>query len=180
MNGSRNTSIAPPDRHGFCTVTEPVVVSDLVTDVFAFDSARAVRQDPQQQRLAALDRLERVEANAVLRAHAADESLHAPVLVDERDVARLGARRMLDPDHGGGDEHHPLFGELLGPASEGAGDHCGGSGRPCIAAHTRAGVHGMSMWSTPWLSCRASMIALTIAGGEPTFGDSPTPLAPSG
>jgi hypothetical protein len=25
------------------------------------------------------------------------------------------------------------------------GRHCGGSGRPCIAAHTRAGVHGMSM-----------------------------------
>ena len=49
-------------------------------------------------------------------------------------------------------------------------DHCGGSGRPCIAAHTRAGVHGMSMWSTPWVSYSASMTALTIAGGEPTFG----------
>jgi hypothetical protein len=38
----------------------------------------------------------------------------------------------------------------------------------------------MSMWSTPCVSCSASMTALTIAGGEPTFGDSPTPLAPSG
>ena len=36
------------------------------------------------------------------------------------------------------------------------------------------------MWSTPCVSCSASITALTIAGGEPTFGDSPTPLAPSG
>src|SRR3954453_19806421 len=58
--------------------------------------------------------------------------------------------------------------------------HCGGSGGPCIAAHTRARVQGMSMWSTPCASCRASITAFTIAGGDPTFGDSPTPFAPSG
>ena len=57
---------------------------------------------------------------------------------------------------------------------------CGGAALPCIAAHTRAGVIGMSMWSTPWVSYSASITALTIAGGEPTLGDSPTPLAPSG
>ena len=39
---------------------------------------------------------------------------------------------------------------------------------------------GMSMWSTPWVSYSASITALTIAGGEPTFGDSPTPFAPIG
>src|SRR4029434_5082122 len=38
----------------------------------------------------------------------------------------------------------------------------------------------MSVVSTPCVSCRASMTAFTIAGGDPTFGDSPTPLAPSG
>ena len=58
--------------------------------------------------------------------------------------------------------------------------HCGGSARPCIAAQTRAGLHGMSMWSTPCVSCSASITALTIAGGDPTLGDSPTPFAPSG
>ena len=42
------------------------------------------------------------------------------------------------------------------------------------------GCIGMSMWSTPWVSYSASITALTIAGGEPTLGDSPTPLAPSG
>ena len=36
-------------------------------------------------------------------------------------------------------------GELLRPPRERVSDHCGGSGRPCIAAQTRAGVQGMSM-----------------------------------
>ena len=36
--------------------------------------------------------------------------------------------------------------ELLRGRLEGTRDHCGGSARPCIAAHTRGGVHGMSMW----------------------------------
>ena len=76
-------------------------------------SARAVGQDPQQQRLAALDRLQRVQANAVLRAHAADEPLDAAVLVHERDVPGLGARRMLDPHHRGRDECRALRGQLL-------------------------------------------------------------------
>jgi hypothetical protein len=37
----------------------------------------------------------------------------------------------------------------------------------------------MSRWRTPNGSS-ASTTALTTAGGEPTFEDSPTPLAPSG
>ena len=41
------------------------------------------------------------------------------------------------------------------------------------------GVRRMAMWSPP-RGCSAAMIAVTIAGGGPTFGDSPTPLAPSG
>ena len=49
-------------------------------------SPRAVGQDPQQQRLAALDRLERVQAHAVLRADAADEPL-------DRSRPRARARR---------------------------------------------------------------------------------------
>ncbi len=48
-----------------------------------------------------------------------------------------------------------------------------------IAAHTRSGVHGMSMWRTPrW--ARASMTAFWMAGVEPIVDASPIPLAPSG
>ena len=52
--GSRKTSIAPPDRHGFWTVTAPSSRGDLVARAAL---VVAERQDPQQQRLAALDRL---------------------------------------------------------------------------------------------------------------------------
>src|SRR5690606_13927828 len=45
--------------------------------------------------------------------------------------------------------------------------------------HTFSGVMGMSMWRTPRCE-RASTTALAMAGGAPTVGDSPTPLAPSG
>src|ERR1035438_9315900 len=48
-----------------------------------------------------------------------------------------------------------------------------------IAAQTRAGVVGMSMWRTPrWLT--ASMTALCMAGVAPIVPASPIPLAPSG
>jgi hypothetical protein len=52
---------------------------------------------------------------------------------------------------------------------------------PCSrsAFHTFCGVIGMSRWRTP--RCHiASTMALAIAGGAPTVGDSPTPLAPNG
>ena len=70
--------------------------------------------------------------------------------------------------------HHPL-------GAKGVGESPNVGSPPAIvnavidALHE---THGMSMWSTPCVSCSASITALTIAGGEPTFGDSPTPLAP--
>src|SRR5206468_5682189 len=48
-----------------------------------------------------------------------------------------------------------------------------------MAAHTRAGVTGMSMLRTLY-GKSASMTAFTYAAGEPTVADSPTPLAPIG
>ena len=48
-----------------------------------------------------------------------------------------------------------------------------------MAAHTRAGVQGMSMCVTP-NGASASTTALTTAGGEPTVADSPMPFAPIG
>src|SRR6266536_3178359 len=48
-----------------------------------------------------------------------------------------------------------------------------------IAAQTRSGVAGMSMWRTPrWLT--ASMTAFCAAGAAPIVPASPIPLAPSG
>ena len=48
-----------------------------------------------------------------------------------------------------------------------------------IAAHTRPGVVGMSMWRTPrWLT--ASMTAFCTAGVAPIVPASPMPLTPSG
>src|SRR4029079_14866577 len=52
---------------------------------------------------------------------------------------------------------------------------------PCLRSkrQTFCGVIGIWMWRTP--RCHiASTIALAIAGGAPTVGDSPTPLAPIG
>ena len=93
----------------------------------------------------ALDGLQRVEAHGVLRAVAADEALDRPVRVHEPDAARLHARRSLHAHDRRHHERRALRGELLRPSCELGSDHCGGSGRPCIAAQTRAGVQGMSM-----------------------------------
>jgi hypothetical protein len=48
-----------------------------------------------------------------------------------------------------------------------------------MASQTRDGVSGMSACLMPY-GLRASTTALTIAGGEPTVADSPTPFAPMG
>ena len=144
------------------------------------DVVGAVGQDPQEQRHAAFERLERVEAHAVLRAHPADEALDRAVREDEPHGAGLYARGPLHAHDGRDDERRPLRREPLRPPVELVPDHCGGSGLPCIAAQTRAGVQGMSTCVTPCDSCSASITALTMAGGDPTFGDSPTPFAPSG
>ena len=148
--GSRNTSITPPDKHGFWTTTAP---SSAVKSIAR--AALAVlgeRQDPQQHRLAALQRLQRIGAHAVLGADAADEALDRAVGEHERDISRLHARRPLHVHHRRGHERRAFGTELLGPPRESRRDHCGGSGRPCIAAQTRAGVHGMSTCSTPCVS----------------------------
>ena len=73
------------------------------------------RQDPQQYRLAVLQRLQRVGAHAVLGADAADEALDRSVGEHERDVSRLHARRPLHVHHRRGHERRALGAELLGP-----------------------------------------------------------------
>ena len=88
----------------------------------------------------------------MLGTRAADEALDRAVGEHERSHAGLGARRALRVHDGRGHERLALSGELLRAAREGRGHHCGGSGRPCIAAHTRAGVQGMSTCSTPCVS----------------------------
>ena len=74
------------------------------------------RKDPQQHGLAALDRLQRVCADAVLRARTTHEPLDRPVAEHERDAADLGARRALRPHDGRCRESDALGGELLRPA----------------------------------------------------------------
>jgi len=106
-------------------------------------------QQPQQQRLAGLQRPQRLEAHGVLRADAADEALEGPVEEHERGVAGADARRARDAHDARLDERGPGLGELPGAAAQLGADHCGGAARPCIASHTRLGVHGMSMWSIP-------------------------------
>ena len=80
----------------------------------------------------------------MLRADAADEALDRPVGLHQPDAPGLDARRWLHAHDGGEHEWRILGRELLRAASERVSDHCGGSGCPCIAAQTRAGVHGMS------------------------------------
>jgi hypothetical protein len=38
-----------------------------------------------------------------------------------------------------------LRGELFSSPRQSGVSHCGGAALPCIAAHVRAGLHGMSM-----------------------------------
>ena len=125
-----------------------LLVGSLPTDAVLL-AGRSVGKYPQQQRLSALDRQQGVRADALLRAHAAHEALDRAVVEHERDVARLHARRALRANDRGDNERRALRCELLRPRRHGADGHWGGSARPCIAAQTRAGVQGMSMWSTP-------------------------------
>ena len=71
----------------------------------------------------------------------------------------------------------------LGNVAKIAGGSRHGSASPrraaSIAAHTRSGVHGMSMWRTPRCDT-ASITAFWIAGVDPIVAASPMPLAPSG
>ena len=80
-------------------------------------------EDPQQQRLPALDRGQRVEPDAVLRADAADEPFNGAVGMHEAGAGGRDARRTLHPHDGRDHERRPPGGELLGPLAELAADH---------------------------------------------------------
>ena len=90
--GSRNTSIAPPERHGFWTVTAPSasLPSSPLRPASASSSKGTMRSSTDSP---VSHRLERVGADAVLGAHAAHEALDRPVLEHERHVARGHAGR---------------------------------------------------------------------------------------
>ena len=83
--GSRKISIAPPDRHGFLTVTAPSSRDELTV---GRRGLVVVGQDPQQQRRRRSRSPQRVEPHAVLRADAADEALDRAVGVHERRRSR--------------------------------------------------------------------------------------------
>ena len=65
------------------------------------------------------------------------------------------------------------------PAARATGRRARPASASRIAAHTRSGVHGMSMCRTPRCAS-ASTTALCTAGVEPIVPDSPMPFAPSG
>ena len=146
--GSRNISIAPPERHGLCAVDGAVLDRDLrpVPDLRRSAPSGTIRKSSVSS---LCDRLQRVHAHAVLRADATDEPLDRAVTEHERDVARLHARRTLARTTVAVTNGVPAAASSCARRDGGRAHHCGGSGRPCIAAQTRAGVHGMSMWSTP-------------------------------
>ena len=140
-------------------------------------------QDPQEQRLAVLQGAEGGHPHRLLGALAPDETLDGPVGQHDGVIAGPGRGGRLGTHHGGVDEGHPFAAQLgrpsCHPMGHVAGAHIGGGGRPCMASQTRDGVRGMSAWRMP-NGFRASTTALTMAGGEPTVADSPTPLAPMG
>ena len=72
-----------------------------------------------------------------------------PSLVIERDVACVRARRALGAHDGRGRKRRALRGELFSSPRQRVISHCGGCAFPFIAAHTRAGKHGMSMCLMP-------------------------------
>ena len=154
--GSRNSSSAPPLRQGFDHHHGALL------------GARAVLlagHDAKEDGFAGLQHAQRLQPDRRVGTRTADEALDRAVGVDDGAVARSRAA-------GRGAAHDDHLHERR--------SHCGGSVVPrCIASQTRAGVTGMSTWRTPNGSS-ASTTALTTAGGEPTFDDSPTPFAPSG
>ena len=174
-NGSRNTSIAPPDRHGFWIVVAPSSsdASRPTPSSSRADPSGSIRSNSASRSIAS-----REYARTLSCAHAAHEALDRAVLQHERDVARLHARRALRANDRG--DHERRAPRCEPRARVDTAPMVTGAARPsCIAAQTRAGVQGMSMWSTPWVECSASMTAFTIAG-DPTVGDSPTPLPRAG
>ena len=107
------------------------------------------RQDAKENGLAGLHRRPGKQPDAVLRADAADEALDVSVARDEGDVACVRARRALGAHDGRGRKRRALRGELFSSPRQRVVSHCGGCAFPFIAAHTRAGKHGMSMCLMP-------------------------------
>ena len=106
-------------------------------------------QDAQENGLTGLHRGPGEQPDAVLGADAADEALDVSVARDEGDVACVSARRALCAHDGRGGKRRALRGELFSSPRQRVISHCGGSARPFMAAHTRAGKHGMSMCLIP-------------------------------
>jgi hypothetical protein len=111
-------------------------------------------------------------------ASAQDPPTNPSIVPSPTTIARSPGRALVGRDAAHDrrlDEGDSRVGELAARALTGAAPWC-----QCrMASQTRAGVTGMSTWRTPNGSS-ASTTALTTAGGDPTFEDSPTPLAPSG
>ena len=122
------------------------------------------------------------------RRSARNEALDGAVHQDDRPVAGVRRRWFLGAHHRGPDERtaRPVGSTIRSAImmvtvllSCPAPDQIGGDGRPCMAAHTRDGVSGMSACRMPY-GLSASTTALTTAGGEPTVADSPRPWRRSG
>ena len=96
-----------------------------------------------------LEHAERVQPHRRRRARAPDEPVDPSVGVHDRRVARVGGGRTLGAHDRRHHERAALRCELGRGLLELGTDHAGGSGRPCMAAHTRAGEQGMSMCARP-------------------------------
>ena len=105
--GSRKISSAPPLRHGLLTVTSPSRASA---------ASGVARAGCAAERLAGLQRPQRVQADGGLGAGAADEALDRAVAADDRGVAGPDARRPLGPDDRRLDEGRSLAESAPRPA----------------------------------------------------------------
>ena len=172
--GSRNISSAPPERQGLTTVKEP--------------SLSGKSSDPSGRMRSSSEAPDSSRGTAASRT---DPSAHCPptnpsiepsakTIAESPGLAEVGhcARTTVAETNG--------VPALINSAERVArltgvriGDQIGGVWLPCMVSHTREGVSGMSAWRMPY-GFKASTIAFTIAGGEPTVADSPMPLAPMG
>ena len=108
--GSRKISSAPPLMHGLWTVTAPSIGGALAV----------AGLDPQQQRLAGLEHVQRVQPHARLGAVAADEALDRAVAEDDGGGARLDAGGPAGADDGRAHVRHALGFERRGAVGESA------------------------------------------------------------
>ena len=143
MRGWRKISMAPPLRHGLETSTAPSsALRDGSPGTTRSSRGSCGRQD-----------LQAVLPHRGLDAVPADEALDLAAGQHQGRIPGVGAGGMLGADHRGVHERLTAGGEVVRPGREGicqsASCQIGGLARPCMAAQTRAGVQGMSMWTTP-------------------------------